>query len=380
MNTENQNQLIKKYLANECSDQERSLLENWYMNEADKAPDLLDIPDYFLVQKEILNNLKSRQGRNKIALWKKLSVAATVFIGLTAGIYFYTNINQIAQLKTPKKVVAEKIAPGTNKAYLTLADGKRIELTDTSNGELAAQAGVKITKTKDGQLIYSSSADSKNDTQANLFNKIEAPVGGQYQLILPDGTKIWLNASTSLKYPVSFTGLNERKVELEGEAYFEVAHMTNKPFKVVTNKQTIEVLGTHFNVNCYADEPSTKTSLLEGSVKVFTQKTAQPVFIKPGQQALLVANQFKITDEDVEQAVAWKNGDFVFNGENLQSLMRQIARWYNVDVVYEHEAVNNTGFIGTISRKKKITEILNAIELNYNVKFKIEGRRVLVTP
>lgn len=380
MNTENQNQLIKKYLANECSDKERSLLENWYINEANKAPDLLDIPDYFAVQKEILNNLKSAQGRNKIALWKKLSVAATIVIGLTAGIYFYTNVNQSDQLKTPKKTAAEKITPGTNKAYLTLADGKRIELTDTSNGELAAQAGIKITKTKDGQLIYSSTADSKTTNQANLFNKIEAPVGGQYQLILPDGTKIWLNASTSLKYPVSFKGLNERKVELDGEAYFEVAHMANKPFKVVTNKQTIEVLGTHFNVNCYADEPNTKTSLLEGSIKVFTQKTARPVFIKPGQQAVLVANQLKITDEDVEQAVAWKNGDFVFNGENLQSLMRQIARWYNVDVVYEHEIANNTGFIGTISRKKKITEILNAIELNYNVKFKIEGRRVLVMP
>jgi transmembrane sensor len=166
------------------------------------------------------------------------------------------------------------------------------------------------------------------------------------------------------------------KVELDGEAYFEVAHLPNKPFVVVTSKQSITVLETHFNVNSYTDEPTTKTSLLEGSVKIINKENTNPQILKPGQQATLQDGNLKISNVDVQRAIAWKNGDFVFNGENLQCLMREIARWYNVELIYNGDIPNNTGFISTISRKKKITEILKAVELNQNVKFKIEGRRV----
>lgn len=373
-------QIIKKYLANECSQDEKDLLENWYLNTAKNATDPLDLPDYFAVQSEILNNLKKQQGRDKtISAWW-LSAAAVVLVTLAAGFYFYINSNPPSTQQKEKKIIfAQEINPGENKAYLTLSNGKRITLTDNADEELATQAGIKVTKTRDGQLVYTS-IGGNTKSGSNLFNKIEAPTGGQYQLVLPDGTKIWLNSATSLKYPVSFDGLKERKVELNGEAYFEVAHLSSKPFLVVTNKQTITVLGTHFNVNAYTDEPTTKTSLLEGSVKISTQKDANPQLLKPGQQAILKEDRIHLKNVDVQQTIAWKNGDFVFNGENLQGLMREIARWYNVEIIYKGEIPSSTGFVSTISRKKKITEILKAIELNQNVKFKIEGREVTVMP
>lgn len=378
MKNETTGQLIKKYLRGEASAEEMDALESWYIQTAGQARDIPDSPDYAAIQNEILLRLRRQQGRADKTLWR-WTAAAAVLVLVAAGIYFYGALNKGFMPKENKTLAMDQISAGGNKAYLTLANGKRIALNDLANGELAEQSGIKITKTADGQLVYTS-IDNGGQGSSSLFNKIEAPAGGQYQLQLPDGTKVWLNASTSLKYPLSFSGLKERRVELEGEAYFEVAHNKNVPFRVVSGKQLVEVLGTRFNINSYANEMSTKTSLLEGAVKVLTRNNTQASVLQPGQQALLKGDEVEVSVADVEQAIAWKNGDFVFNGEDLQTVMRQIARWYDVEVSYEGNVPNSTGFVSTISRKKKITEILKAIEMNQDVKFKLEGRRIIVMP
>jgi len=373
-------QLVKKYLKGDASAEETGILESWYIKTAEQANDLPDDLDYTAIQNEILHKLRKQQVKSLKTSWQWIASAAAIVLIVGVGIYLYGLLNKEQAIsKSTQTLATNAISPGRNKAYLTLANGKRIALTDIANGELAEQSGIKIIKTADSQLVYTSMHKIAY-ANSSLFNKIEAPAGGQYQLQLPDGTKVWLNSSSSLKYPVSFRGTKKRMVELEGEAYFEVAHDKDRPFSVLCGKQVVEVLGTRFNINCYANELNTKTSLLEGTVKVLTNGGAGSNLLQPGQQAVFNGNEVKVTDADVEQAIAWKNGDFVFNGEDLQAVMRQIARWYDVEVSYVGDIPADVGFVSTISRKKEITEILKAIEMNQGVKFKLKGRRIIVMP
>lgn len=380
MKNEKTVQLVKKYLKNAASAKERGILESWYIKTAEQANDLPDNPDYTAIQNEILHKLRKQQVKNLKTSWQWISAAAAIVLIVGSGIYFYGLLNKEQAIsKSTQTSALNQISPGRNKAYLTLSNGKRIALTDIANGELAEQSGIKITKTADGQLVYTS-MNKIAHANSSQFNKIEAPAGGQYQLQLPDGTRVWLNSSSSLKYPVSFSGTKKRRVELEGEAYFEVVHDKDRPFSVLSGKQVVEVLGTRFNINCYANELNTKTSLLAGAVKLLTHGGASSSLLQPGQQAVFNGDEVKVSDTDVEQAIAWKNGDFVFNGEDLQTVMRQIARWYDVEVSYVGNVPADAGFVSTISRKKEITEILKAIEMNQGVKFKLEGRRIIVMP
>jgi ferric-dicitrate binding protein FerR (iron transport regulator) len=268
--------------------------------------------------------------------------------------------------------------PGGNKAILTLANGRQITLTGARNGTLAVQGAVAINKTADGRIIYNSSNEATSGhAAATTYNTMTTPRGGQYQVVLPDGSKVLLNAASSLTYPTTFNG-NERKVELTGEAYFEVAHNASKPFKVSSNGQTVEVLGTHFNINAYKDEPAIKTTLLEGKVKVTANTLNKVHFLEPGQQSVFNAQTFAVNQVETEGVVAWTNGQFVFEDDNIQYIMRTVSRWYDVDVTYNGTAPDDI-FGGSVSRFNNISEVLKTLQLTGKVHFEIEGRKIIVS-
>lgn len=310
-----------------------------------------------------------RQQKRSVKLWPRIAAAASIIICIGFAIHFYSS--------SPSKKVheyASDIKPGDNKAYLILADGKRIPLNDAANGEIAVQNGVKISKVSAGELVYEVPATKMDNTQ---INTVETPRGGQFQVRLPDGTKVWLNAASSLKYPASFANVAKRKVELNGEAYFEVAKDKEHPFIVETNKQEVEVLGTHFNINCYADEPTTQTTLLEGSVKVSTNSKDFRI-LKPGEQSSISNADISVTQVNTDEATAWKNGYFMFNNESQEMVMRKLARWYDVEVEYVDPSTRNIKYYGIVSRFENISKVLNKLEQTSDVRFDIIGKKIKV--
>lgn len=373
MNRQTIYNLIQKHKEGRATASEKQALTNWYnkvSNEASEFPE-----DEESVRKEILTRLLSEINfsKSKSFGYKRWAVAASVLMILSVGTFFFVgkhkqNVNSTIALN-------QQIKPGSNKAFLVLANGKKIFLADVKNGKIAQQKGSQVIKTADDQLIYSANSGAPNDGSTQ-YNTIETPKGGQYQLLLPDGTRVWLNAASSLKYPVSFTLSKERKVELSGEAYFEVAHNKNMPFKVVTHKQLVEVLGTHFNLNAYPDELNTKTTLLEGAVKITAG--ANNTTLKPGQEADLTTT-LKISEVDPRDAIDWKNGFFRFDDEDLEIAMRQIGRWYDVKIVYEDESVKKEPLSAVTTRFSNISTLLKMIEQVTGARFIIEGSTIRVT-
>jgi transmembrane sensor len=303
-------------------------------------------------------------------LWIRIAAAASVIIAIGTGILFYASHHH------ERELLANDIGPGKNTATLTLAGGKTINLSDTKTGVVIAAS--KITY-NDGTAV--------KDAPAAGLQTINTPRGGTYQVLLPDGTKVWLNAASSFKFPSTFANVAERKVELSGEAYFEVAHNNKQPFLVKTGKQRVEVLGTHFNINSYTDEAETRTTLLEGSVRVTVLDRAEAVnpkskienMLVPGEQSILKDGMLSTQKADVGTEMAWKNGYFIFKNEDLHSIMRKISRWYNVDIVFS-EDMPDIYFDGSISRFRNVSEVLRKFELTESVYFKIEGRRITVMP
>ncbi|MGV3508539.1 MAG: FecR family protein [Sphingobacteriaceae bacterium] len=392
--------LYRRYLNNQCTEQElKEIIDliadgrhqpEWDFVLAEEENKVIngefyeetDLKKTLNLNERILGTIKGKTGRSvqrKITLWPKFAAAMLVF-ALSAATYFYFNNTQNEEVivETTELRYKNDVEPGGNKAVLTLADGKRIDLTNLKNGEVIEQSGIKITKTADGKLTYKITGDVQLNGADLAFNTIETPMGGQYQIQLPDGTKIWLNASSSLKFPASFTSITERKVELRGEAYFEVAHNKSSPFKVTTSNQVVEVLGTHFNVNAYTNEGAVKTTLLEGSVKVVGTSSPNSQMLKPGQQASLKTGKITVNQIDTELAVAWKNDLFMFEHDNIQYIMRMIERWYNVDVQYVG-SIPDDKFGGAVSKFQNVSEVLKTLELTGKVHFKIEGRRIVVT-
>lgn len=312
---------------------------------------------------------RKEQGQKSRRLWISLTAAASVTLILGLGLYFYQN-----PAADPSKAVqayTNDVPAGSNKAYLTLASGKKILLNGSTHGTLAVEAGMKITKTADGQLIYTIADGGKKSS--DQYNSIETPRGGQYELHLPDGTKVWLNSASSLKYPASFYDLKVRSVELIGEAYFEVAKDKLHPFIVKSKGQEVEVLGTHFDVNAYPDEQAIKTTLLEGSVKLNKQ-----LILRPGEQSVLMAGRFDVKEVNVNDAVDWKSGEFVFSNETLTSILKKVARWYDVEIVYANMPVHVPTFTGSVSRFENVSSVLNMLEETSNVRFSIEGKQIRV--
>lgn len=306
--------------------------------------------------------------------WRRLAVAAAVLLVLTAGAWWWWST---PQPDLPPQV-AYKVMPGGDRALLTLADGTVIPLDSAANGTLAQQGGVKILKLDSGRLAYS--ADPGNASAATSYNTLATPRGGQFRVTLPDGSRVWLNAASSIRYPTVFTG-RERKVELTGEAYFEVESNSSMPFKVaLQGGGEVLVLGTHFNINAYADEELQKTTLLEGAVSIAAG--GQHKTLRPGQQAQMepgnAAAGITVRETDVEAVVAWKNGYFQFNQADIRAVMRQIARWYDVEISYEGR-VRDRKFWGDISRDAGIADVLKVLETS-GVHFRIEGKKIVVTP
>lgn len=312
-------------------------------------------------------------------LWYPVA-AASLFIAIAAGAFYFNQ--QIASV--PKNDIARNIvndiAPAQNTATLTLASGEKIILANAPIGLIAEQASVSIFKTADGKLIYKAKPLNVNGNEPasenSVLNTITTTKGQQYQVVLSDGSKIWLNAASEFTFSATFASFKQRKVELSGEAYFEVAKDKAHPFIVRTDEQEVEVLGTHFNVNSYSDESATKTTLLEGSVKVSGKKEQR--ILRPGQESLVTKSDLSIRPANTQEAVAWKNGDFVFNNEDFGSILRQVARWYNVEII-DNEKHKNLHLSGTVSRSKNISVVLKALEVTGKVKFKVDGNRVIVT-
>jgi ferric-dicitrate binding protein FerR (iron transport regulator) len=373
-------ELLKKYREGTASPDEIEYLHTYYdafeLTEADQ-----------LLSEEARNE---RKGRIKYSLdqaivhqeqvlpVRKLRlrnwlIAACLLLAAGSGIFWWmqqpaTN-PPVAELSV--KPGPTDIGPGDNRAVLVLADGSTVLLDDAAQGELSRQANAVVNKTADGQLVYENQTGT--DPAPLVYNTISTPRAGQYRLTLTDGTKVWLNAATSLQFPASFSG-TERRVKLSGEAYFEVAKNSLQPFIVETPRQTIEVLGTYFNVNAYEEEIATKTTLLEGRVKVATGSSS--AILQPGQQAASGTGAIQVNEADTEEAVAWKNGYFKFNKADIQTIMRQLERWYDVEVEYRG-AVPTDLFVGKINRSENISGVLRVLELS-EVQFKIENRKIIV--
>lgn len=380
-------ELLDRYKKGGASAEDIAFLESWYlqynkehhfeMTEAELEEDRQLI--WKSIQQE--RTVPATQVR-RTKLWSsatfKIAIAAAIAI-IVLGIYFFNNTSQPGKIKSERPVLANDIKAGGNKALLTLADGRRIVLTDAVNGELAKQAGVRITKTKDGQLIYT--VENTGHEMAPQYNTIETPRGGQHIVNLPDGSIVVLNAASSIKFPTTFSSFQERKVELSGEAYFEISKDKAHPFIVKTNGQEVKVLGTHFNINSYADEGAVRTTLLEGAVRVATLSAfggENSIVLKPNQQSVVTTNgDIKVIKVDTEDVVAWKNGFFVFNDESLESIMRKVSRWYDVEVVYQDQ-LPRVSFLGALSRSKNLSALINILEESGEVHFKIQGRRIVV--
>ena len=306
----------------------------------------------------------------KLFNWKKIAVAASVLVAIGIGTFVAFQNKDEAPVMIVSKPKSDK-APGKTGAILTLSDGSKIVLDSLGNGLIANQNNTTVSK-KNGGLVYKSGNNSEL-----VYNTMTTPRARQFNLELSDGTKVWLNASSSLTFPTSFAS-NERKVILTGEAYFEVAKDKNRPFRVSVNEMQVNVLGTHFNINAYDDEAAINTTLLEGSVLL--SEKSQKVLLKPGQQAqkqkkgtIVVNNKVNI-----DEVMGWKNGVFYFENANLQTVLREISRWYDVDVVFEKGVPVRT-FEGEIQRNLKLSQVLKILEKN-KVHFKIDGNVLRVQP
>lgn len=366
--------LIANYLSAEATEQERQLLEHAYFSASAKMQ-LEDIADtdtehINAIGKKSWENLMTRITAKKASLWPRIAVAASLLLIVSVGLYFYRyktatdNQTQIAY--------QNDVAPGKVGATLTLASGKKIRLTDAANGEIAKEAGISVTKTADGQLIYKIKETTGSSDKINTLSTAQ---GETYILILPDKSKVWLNAASSLTYSANLIQNGKRRVKLTGEAYFEVAKDKKHPFIVKSRNQSVEVLGTHFNINAYDDETIIKSTLLEGSVSVVSN--GKSALLKPGQQSVLAGNALTVQKANIADAVAWKNGEFRFSNEHIESIMRKISRWYDVEIDYKGE-ITNEGFNGAITRFSNIEDVLKIMERSKAVHFKIQGRRIIV--
>lgn len=374
--------IINKYNKGIATQEETNFLES-FDNTFDLKDDLItednessyqDIK--FAIKKAVDNRidiLEKKKHSNYKSIYR-YAAAAVVFLAVSVTIFI---IHSSHNNKPEVKQVAQIIHPGGNKATLTLSNGTRIILDDAHNGQIAKQSNVNITKTANNQIVYAATGNGNQQAASALQNTISTPNGGQYQIILPDGTQATLNAASSLTYPAEFHG-SERVVQLNGEAYFEVAKNKKMPFRVVAGNQIVEVLGTHFNINAYKDEASVKTTLLEGSVKVSSGENS--TLIVPGEQAITNAGETSAIvkrEVDVNKETAWKNGLFSFEDEDLKSIMRQVARWYDVKITYAGNLPDEK-FIGEIPRSSNLSDVFKILELN-NVRFDVQGKTVIVS-
>lgn len=372
-------ELLEKYLEGTATPEEIILVDRWYESLTDPA-DAQESGDQQAIgeqlRSQILTAMREEEGTARPPhLLRRILLAgavAALFAGAIVTVWYWRK--QAATTKIDAMATARQIGPGADKAILTLSGGKQIILDKTANGHLAQQGGTEIYQPGKGQLAY---REKDNGSATISQNTLTTQRGAQYQLTLPDGSRAWLNASSSISYPTSFRGT--RTVTVTGEVYFEIAQDKNSPFHVQAGKADILVLGTHFNVNAYDDETDTRTALLQGSVKV--KSGSQEQILAPGQQAMLDHATARLSVEPVDtmQAVAWKNGFFAFKDAHIQTVMRQIARWYDITVEYKG-TFSGDDFNGKAPRGAALSSVLEMLQLTGAVRFSVEGKTVTVTP
>lgn len=372
--------LYEKYTAGHCSEQEKELFEA-YTDEfalADEPWDTTTLGDEKSIINRIYNRLQGEIQRKPGSgrfLWYKFSAAAAVLLILGSGLFYYYKNSVGMPVLKGQMAKTDVIKPGSKRAILTLNDGSTIVLDDSKSGVVANQGKTVISKSSDGQIVYNADGVPPATEASEVYNTISTPRGGETQLLLPDGTKVWMNAETTIKFPAVFCS-KIRKVELFGEAYMEVAENKKVPFKVIVKGAEVEVLGTRFNINAYGDGPYVNTTLLQGSVRF--KNSSREAMLKPGQSGVSAANgELTVKNVNVEDAVAWKNGYFVYQDEDIYSIMAKAARWYDVEVEYRG-SMKGKSFWGRGARYEHINELLKNLELTGEVHFKVQGRRVVV--
>ena len=387
-------QLLESYLKQEATEEEKTALGRW-IEESGEDEQLSVLENAWAAfemedpmredrMQTILKGILGGTSLRKPAIYRRgwFRWAAAACIGmLVLGSYLVWRRGEraVMPVAAPQRWAAE-VAPGGNKAVLTLANGSTIILDSAANGILTEQDNARVSKRGDGVLAYEGGASGSRKPRAAgdvSFNTLTTPRGGQYEVRLPDGTKVWLNAASSLTYPTAFTGRN-RKVTMTGEAYFEVAPDQQRPFEVGTGGLTVDVLGTHFNINAYTDEAYVGTTLLEGSVKVRTGKAA--VVLRPGEQGVTenTGGIRTAAQVNLEQVMAWKNGLFYFNHADIQTVMRQISRWYDVEVEYQG-VLPVRDFRGKMQRDLQLSQVLKFLEQS-DVHFTLAGKKIIVRP
>lgn len=391
MRNEEARRLLNKYRKGLCTEEEKRCLEDWYQqwHEGDRID--LSSEDLSTAEQDMwkaIQNEKEHPFRG--GLYYKIAIAALVLIVLSFSIHAYYSKRNMS---VAHRLEANDVVPGQDKAVLTLSSGQRFVLDSLSDNAVIEENGLRIKRDETGQLICEVARDIGEGDKVSLgYNEISTPKGGQFKVVLPDGTKVWLNAASTLKYPTSFAA-NERRVLLNGEAYFEVAKKLKDqiktkgqrlkakeervPFLVESSNQTIEVLGTHFNVNDYGNEAITKTTLVEGSVMVYANRNNQKI-LAPGQQSIMnnANRKIQVHQVDVEGFTAWKEGHFFFNDTDLKDVMRQLERWYDVEVV-DLERFPNNKYNGKLSKSMNLSKVLQVLELTSDLKFEIKGERRL---
>lgn len=365
--------LLERYHEGKCTAQENAWVETWYLNQPE-----MPLTNSIEELNEDLYDVEQKLSRHiapvkKVSIWPGLAVAAAVLFILSVGGYFLLKRDPISQ--SAQEQVNNDIVPGGNKAILTLSSGKQISLTDAGIGAISEQNDEYISKTSEGTITYRDRTSSEG-THMTAYNTITTPKGGQWSVVLPDGTRVMLDASSSLRYPVAFA--KRREVEVIGQAYFEVVHHADKPFRVITRDQVIEDIGTAFNVSAYPDEPAAKTVLLEGLVDIYHPGAPEKkaLRLKPGQQAITQNHAITVSAANTDDAVAWKNGYFRFNDENIESIMRKLSRWYDLEVEYQGNS-SRIIFNGEIPRNTSLSKVLKVLEAA-NIHFSVEGKKLIV--
>lgn len=367
MTKDKANQLLNKYANGTCTPEECQLLEIWLTTISKEEKKILFEEHRITLWNSIEHRIiREERKKYKIRTLIKWIPAAAALLLISFGFLFWKLQNQ--QTNHPVASQSNQIVPGSNKALLTLSDGRKIELNDHA-AQVLNDEGIIITKTANGQLKYEIKS---NKTLKGGFNTISTPRGGQYEILLPDGSIVSLNAMSSLTFPVDINEQKNRSVLLKGEGFFDVAKDQNRPFIVKSDQQEIRVLGTKFNVNSYHSN-AIQTTLLEGSVLINNDKK-----LIPGQQSTFSGNSIVIKKVEVEDFVDWKNNAFIFRNETLESILERVSRWYDVDISYENNSAKYVQFNGEISRYADVNEVLSLLEKTSNIKFAIANRIIQV--
>ena len=373
LNEQQVNDLISKYNDGTLLQHERNALDLWYLKYASESESALPAESEEKMSAKLRASLPLQYKKPALKLWPRIVAVAAVLLLLASAAFWF--MKDPLDNKPVQYKYSSDVAPGGTGATLTLASGKKIRISAEQVGKLAVESGVKISKTAEGQIFYEITG-SQNDTEGQT-NVLETSAGEQVQVRLPDGTVIHLNASSYLKYPASFNKSAQRRVEFTGEGFFEVAKDKSHPFIVKTAGQEVEVLGTQFNINSYADEPAIKTTLIEGSVKISNEAKLSKILV-PGQQASVSGQEIILENVETEYAIAWTKGYFMFNNETLETIMSKLSRWYKVEAVYRDPELKDRRFFGSIGKFENISKILSVMQRTNVASFDIQDNKIII--